>query len=203
MPYSEYTSLSKLRQRLGVEHQALPWLSKVVIEPVAPSETLQADISLGLRLPLNTEKARSENLISPLLREVLRKHEDEISFFSGYGFNVDENLGLNGNCDFLLAGRPHLLDVESPVFCLVEAKNGVVDEAYAQCAAEMYAASIYNAQNADVPNQTIFGCATNGYEWVFLQLKSKLIFIDNQHISINNTAHLLGIFQYIISQSKY
>ena len=202
MPYSEYTSLTKLKQRLNVQHKAMAWLSAENIESITPSNTLTADISLGLRLPLNTEKARSENLISPLLREVLRRNEDEISFFSGYGFNVDESLGLNGNCDYLLAGRPHLLDVENPVFCLVEAKNGVVDEAYAQCAAEMYAASIYNAQQAEAEPQTIFGCATNGYEWVFLKLIGKQILIDNQHISINETARLLGIFQYVITQSK-
>lgn len=202
MPYSEYTSLSKLKQRLKIQHQASAWLSAIAIENIVPSEILKGDISLGLRLPLNTEKARSENLISPILREVLRRNEDKISFFSGYGFNVDESLGLNGNCDYLLAGRPYLLDVESPVFCLVEAKNGVVDDAYAQCAAEMHAASLYNAQQTENAYQDIFGCATNGYEWVFLKYKKSQILIDNQHISINETARLLGIFQYIISQTK-
>jgi hypothetical protein len=178
-------------------------LSAASTENIAPSEILKADISLGLRLPLNTEKARSENLISPILREVLRQNEDKISFFSGYGFNVDESLGLNGNCDYLLVGRPYLLDVESPVFCLVEAKNGVVDEAYAQCAAEMYAASLYNAQQTDNAPKPIFGCATNGYEWVFLKYENAQIQIDNQHISVNEMARLLGIFQYIISQTKF
>jgi hypothetical protein len=201
MPYSEYTNLAKLKKKLGIEHQAKNWVKTENIEPIAPSELLKMEIDLGLRLPLNTEKARSENLISPVLKEVLRRNEDLISYFSGYGFNVDESLGLNGNCDYLLAARPHLLDVENPVFCLVEAKNGVVDEAYAQCAAEMYAASLYNKQFDDTSaTKIIYGCATNGYEWVFLMLQKQVVLIDNQSISIKDLPVLLGIFQFIIKQ---
>lgn len=199
MAYSEYTTLAKLKKRLGIEHKAEFWVKTADIQTIEPSLILQAELELGLRLPLNTEKARSENLISPVLKEVLRKNEDKISYFSGYGFNVDDKLGLNGNCDYLFAGRPKLLDVENPVFCLVEAKNGIVDNAYAQCAAEMYAALLYNEQGGKTID-TIYGCATNGYEWVFLKLEHQMILIDNQSLSIKETSTILGVFQFIIGE---
>ena len=199
MSYPEYTNLAKLKKRLQIVHQADNWVQTTNFIPLKPSKFLQAALKLGLRLPINTEKARSENLISPVLKEVLRKNEHRISYFSGYRFNVDEQLGLTGNCDYLFAAQPKLLDVENPVFCLVEAKNGVVDNAYAQCAAEMYAAQLYNQQfGEEVKN--IYGCATNGYEWVFLKLKKQLVSIDNERISINEVENILGIFQYIIEQ---
>lgn len=201
MAYSEYTNLAKLKKKFGIQHQVEDWISNASILAILPSDFLQKELEIGLKLPLNTEKARSENLISPLLKEVWRNNADKISYFSGYGFNVDETLGLNGNCDYIFAGRPKLIDVENPIFCLVEAKNGVVDNAYAQCAAEMYAALLYNEQFGEKIEE-VYGCATNGYEWVFLKLKDKNLSIDNQRFSIKDVAFILGIFQSIIEDLK-
>jgi hypothetical protein len=53
-----------------------------------------------LALNINTEKARSELIIAPLLVELRRLLNREISLFSGIDFTVDENQNLNGFCDF-------------------------------------------------------------------------------------------------------
>jgi hypothetical protein len=199
MPYSEYNQLAKLKKRLGIQHQAKPWIASVSLPNIPITDVLREELKAGLRLPLNNEKARSENLISPVLKYLWRVNEAQISYFSGYGFNVDDKLGLNGNCDYLFSARPHLLDVENPVCCLVEAKNGVVDEAYAQCAAEMCAAQRFN-EAAGEPTPIVYGCATNGYEWVFLRLNGNALEIDNQSIAIQSVDRVLNVFQYIINQ---
>lgn len=199
MSYSNFTNLIQLKKRLGISHQAYNWTKKIKVQPIPPSGLLKSELEFGLELPLNTEKARSENLISPLLKEVLRLNRNTISYFSGYGFNVDEKLGLKGNCDYIFAARPRLLDVENPVFCMVEAKNGIVADAYAQCAAEMYAAILFNQQLGQAI-ETVYGCATNGYEWVFLKLENKSLLIDNKSLSINEPGVLLGIFQFVIDE---
>src|SRR3954454_17860021 len=54
-------------------------------------------------LAMNTEKARSEMIIAPILMEVVRQSGRTINLFSGIAFDVDRERGLNGACDFLLA----------------------------------------------------------------------------------------------------
>ena len=55
--------------------------------------------------------------------EVRQILQQRISFFSGEEFTVDETVGLNGTCDFLLSRSTELIDIEAPVFILVEAKK--------------------------------------------------------------------------------
>ena len=56
-----------------------------------------------LALAMNTEKARSELIIAPILVEVRKKYLDNASLFSGVELNIDRDSGLNGVCDFLFA----------------------------------------------------------------------------------------------------
>jgi len=199
MLYSHYSNLAILKERLGIQHQTKNWLKNIAFPTETPSDHLKADIELAYHLPLSNEKARSESIISPILREVFRKNKAKISFFSGYGFAVDDTKGLTGNCDYLFAARPALVEVEQPVFCLVEAKKGIIEEGYAQCAAEMYAAKLYNEQ---VGEQTdiIYGAVSNGHEWVFLKLENDTILIDNQRFYIKELPAILGILQWIVEQ---
>lgn len=86
MAYSDFT-LSKLKKSFGLEQ-----LKKKIfdnITEVEPSEHVVFDIKEGLRLPKNTEKARSENIVSPVLREVYRKNAHKLTLFSGYCLNVN------------------------------------------------------------------------------------------------------------------
>ncbi len=197
MIYSDYSNLSILKKRLGIQHKTRNWLKNITFQTEMPSDHLKADIELAYHLPLSNEKARSESIISPILREVFRKNK--ISFFSGYGFAVDNTKGLTGNCDYLFAARPELIEVEQPVFCLVEAKKGVVEEGYAQCAAEMYAAKLYNEQ-AGEQTDIIYGAVSNGHEWVFLKLENDTVLIDSQRLYIKELPAILGILQWIIEQ---
>ncbi len=76
--------------------------------------------------------------------EVRKILKQRISFFSGEEFNVDESVGLNGTCDFSLSRSRELIDIEAPVFILVEAKKGDLKSGLVQCAAEMVAAQRFN-----------------------------------------------------------
>jgi hypothetical protein len=201
MAYSEYKSLSFLKQKLQIQSTREQWLDTNTIANIEPSEWLKNDIKFGLSEPLNTEKSRSENLISPVLKELKRLNAQYITYFAGYSFNVDESLGLTGNCDYLFSAKPHLADVEFPIFCMVEAKNGVVEDGYAQCAAEMYAANLYNQQN-NTPVSPIYGACTNGIEWVILKLENNHLFIHEERFLLNHLSLLLGVLQYIINQFK-
>jgi hypothetical protein len=59
----------------------------------------------------NSEKARSELIIAPILVDLRRQLNEQISLFSGVDFTVDETKGLNGTCDFIITQSPEILIV--------------------------------------------------------------------------------------------
>ena len=83
----------------------------------------------------------------------------------------------------------------------MESKNKTPDEGFAQCAAEMYAARLFNKQTNE-PIETIYGAVTNAYDWVFLKLEGDTIFIDKDRYYLNNLENLLGVLQFIANQYK-
>lgn len=128
--------------------------------------------SLPVATARGSEKARSELIISPVLLEVRQILNQRISFFSGEDFSVDESLGLTGTCDFLLSRSTELIEIEAPVFILVEAKRADLKTGLGHCAAEMIAAQTFNqrkgypfppsmAMSATAPNGDSWNCKTN------------------------------------------
>src|SRR4051812_19438387 len=106
MPFSDFT----LRDVLDHFHLTLndvPDLFADVPE-VQPSAFLQSLLQefLPLALAINTEKARSEFVIAPILADLRRQLNHRISVFSGIEFNVDPAEGLSGFCDFILSASP-------------------------------------------------------------------------------------------------
>lgn len=195
MAYSDFT-LAKLRIQHSIEQKAVQ-LFNGEITPSQPSQHLLDDIAYAESSPLSTEKAKSELIITPILRELHRLHYRQFKIFSGYSLNVVESKGLNGVCDYLLTKKADIVEPEAPIFCLVEAKNGVIEEGYGQCAAEMLAARIFNEQDGEAID-IIYGCVTNGFEWVFLKLEGDTVYIDTQRYLLNDLHKVLGVLSYII-----
>ena len=61
------------------------------IKPLEASEKLKSDLkeTAELALAINTEKARSEMIILPILLEIRRRSNYQISLFTGTNFDVD------------------------------------------------------------------------------------------------------------------
>jgi len=176
--YSQFKTLTSVKEAFGiVTEEGVRFLPQ--LEPIKPSETLKnfLEYSLPVATATGSEKARSELIISPVLLEVRQILNQEISFFSGEDFTVDETLGLNGTCDFLLSKSTEQIEIEAPVFILVEAKKADLKVALGQCAAEMVAAQKFNQMKGQVI-PTIYGCVSNGTQWRFMQLQDKLLTID-------------------------
>jgi hypothetical protein len=142
-------------------------------------------------LATGSEKARSELIISPVLMEVRQILQQRISFFSGEEFTVDETVGLNGTCDFLLSRSTELIDIEAPVFILVEAKKADLKSGLGQCAAEMVAAQRFNSQKRqDI--ETVYGCVSNGTQWRFMQLQKHELTVDLNDYPLPPVAQILA-----------
>jgi len=195
MAYLDFKILQSLKKEIGLSYQ-LQSLFPYPIQTLQASEHLLFDLQEAKTYGLLSEKAKSEMLITPLLKEVRRKNSTKISFLSGVSLESPIEK-LNGVCDYIFSAVPRALELTVPIFCLVEAKNRTVEEGFAQCAAEMYAAYLFNEQNKET-QKVIYGAVTNAYEWVFLKFENNLILIDEDRYALQNVELLLGVFQYII-----
>ena len=168
------------------------------VQNIYPSDWLLTTLKINQQVPIETEKAKSELLITPILNELRVINPKKFTYFSGYQFNVDEKRGLKGFCDFLISTKFDAAFIESPLVAVVEAKhNQDLTDATPQCIAEMYASQIFNEREGE-PQATIFGNVTNGYEWLFLKLEDKLVTIDTERFSLTDLPSLLGTWQVII-----
>jgi hypothetical protein len=153
--------------------------------------------TVDLAVAINTEKARSEMIIAPVLLELRRKLKPKISIFSGVDFSVDANQGLNGICDFIISKSPEQLFICNPVVTVVEAKNENLKAGFGQCIAEMLAAQIFNNREGN-EIATIYGVVTIGTIWRFLKLTGQTVEIDLSEYYIKDIQKILGILYYAI-----
>lgn len=192
MSYSEF-SLSKVQKEfdLIIKEKIDFFIETAIIDPSNfIKETLKDNLALALAI--NTEKSRSEMIIAPILIELRKKMNAQISLFSGTEFNVDIAKGLNGTCDFLISKSPEQLFIKSPVFTIIEAKKENLNGGLGQCIAEMIASQIFNQQEGnEIP--IIYGAVTTGNIWKFLQLEKNEVCIDLTEYLINDLSKILGI----------
>ena len=198
MPYSDY-SLRDIERRLQVTIEDHADLYEAAPE-VEPSDLLRQVLRdyLPLALAINTEKARSEMLIAPILVEVRRQLGERVSLFSGVDFPVDPALGLNGVCDFILSGSPQQQFIEAPVVTIIEAKNENLKSGYGQCIAAMLGARLFNEREGNTV-QTVFGAVTSGTLWRFMQLNANTVTLDQREYHIDRLPKILGILVHLLS----
>ena len=197
MAYSDFTLISDLEDRFGIIQKR----KNIFPNPTSlfPSDRLLWDLEDAELVPINTEKAKSEHLIVPILKEILRKNRN-FSYFSGFQFDVDKERGLSGFCDYIFSTETDAIEIKSPVFCIIEAKNRSIEDGYAQAGAEMIASRIFNEKKGK-PTPVIYGCVTNAFDWSFLQLENDILWIDTEryYLETNSLPQILSILQAIVN----
>jgi hypothetical protein len=191
MPYSKF-DLQKALDDFGLKLEDRKFLPDFI--SLEPSEYLKLCLRRGLTLALaiDTEKARSEMLISPILLEVKELLAGKVALFSGRDFTVNPERELTGVCDYLISRSSEQLLITAPVAVVVEAKKDNLNSAMGQCIAEMVAAQQFN-QIRHNPISTIYGVITTGDRWRFLQLQETLVSVDLEERRIPPVNDLLGI----------
>ncbi|MEQ8468144.1 hypothetical protein [Coleofasciculus sp. E1-EBD-02] len=192
MAYSNFT-LAKVKEDFGLTVDE----TKNVfanIPGVHPSELLTLTLAeyIPLATAIDTEKARSEFIIAPVLSEVRRQVNYQVSLFSGTDFNVDVEKGLQGYCDFILSCSAEQFYINAPVITITEAKNEKITSGFGQCIAEMVAAQIFN-QSAGNKIDKIYGAVTTGTVWRFLVLEEHTVLIDRLEYYIKEVDKILAI----------
>ena len=197
MSYSEFTLRKAKRDFDLTTVEAGRFLPQT--EPIAPSLYLTESLIEGLPLATATgsEKARSELIISPILVEVRKILQRQVSLFSGEDFTVEPELGLSGVCDFLISRSREQILIEAPAVVIVEAKKADLKVGLGQCAAEMVAAQKFNEIN-NIPIATIYGSVSSGTAWRFLKLESKTLTIDLNDYPVPPVEPLLGMLVWMV-----
>lgn len=200
MAYSEFT-FQKLESdlQLTIEESDLYSTMKSVEVREAFKDILEENIPLALSI--NTEKARSEFIIAPVLVELRKILNRKISLFSGVEFNVDTKKGLNGICDFIISASKRQIVITEPIINIVEAKNENIKSGIPQCIAEMYGAQLFNKQRNIFP-PSIYGVVTTGGSWKFMHLQHRVVTIDSMEYFIDNIGKIIGTLLYMATQGK-
>jgi hypothetical protein len=198
MSYSEFTTISKAVEAFSlsiIENRFFP-----EVAPISPSAILAGYLEDTLPLvAAGSEKARSEGIIYPVLVEVRRRLNKQISVFSGEDFNVDETVGLNGVVDFLISRSPQIIAIQSPVAVIVEAKKADLKMGYGQCVAEMVAAQRFN-QAKNQPIAAIYGCISSGTQWRFLKLEGTTVTIDLSDYPLPPVEQILAFLVWMVQE---
>ena len=192
MAYSDF-DLRTAQERLGLTFREQVDLFDATPEAeVRPPLREFLDEWSPLALAMNTEKAKSEMIIAPILMEVVRLTDHRLNIFSGITFDVDKDRGLSGVCDFLLTKSRELFFVSHPIIAVVEAKREDIPLGLGQCVAAMVGARTFNERNG-VPAQPVYGAATTGSIWRFVTLENEFVSIDRQEYHLHQLGKILGI----------
>jgi len=193
MAYSSFT-FDKIRKELHLttEDKAglFSHIAEVEIDEYFLKHLKKDNIPLGLAI--NTEKARSELIITPVLLELRKMTNRRISLFSGIQFDVIEEQGLNGVCNFIVSLSVEQFFLDAPVVVIVEAKKENIIKGLPQCIAEMRAAQIFNEKREN-QIETVYGIVTTGSNWKFLKLQNQMVSIDFDEYHIKELNRIMGI----------
>ncbi len=198
MDYTDF-SIDDLKQQFQIKDIRSSLFDN--IPPIDVSSWLEQSLQRAKTLPIKSEKARSELIISPILLEMRVMNDNFFTIYSGDTLVADKKKGLTGECDFILAKETQSFTVNTPIICVVEAKKQDMESGIAQCAAQMLGAKIYN-QKQKKAIDTIYGCVTTADVWRFLKLENDILYIDTQQYFIVNLPSILGTLQYIIDFYK-
>lgn len=199
MSYKDFT-IKKVQDAFQIEIKETSGIFAKISEKTISQhliDTLKENVSLATSI--NTEKARSELIISPILVELRKVFDHKISLFSGIELNVDKEKELSGFCDFIISSSPEQLFLKSPILTIVEAKNENIMSGLGQCIAEMIASKIYNEKEGSGENK-IYGAVTSGSVWKFLKLIDNEVYIDLDDYGIKEINKIMGILSSMVEQ---
>ena len=202
MAYGDFT-LELIEENFGIKNRVGQLFPSV--QPVAPSEWLRTTLAQNSGLRLSSEKAKSEAIVFPILMELRQRNDHFLTIHSGCTLSVAPEKGFNGDgwplpCDFILAKDVQSFGINYPIIQIVEAKRGEIELGVAQCAAQLIGARLFN-QKRNVELPAVYGCVTNGNEWLFLKLADELT-IDPKLYFLEHPDEVLGVFQQIINFYK-
>jgi hypothetical protein len=165
--------------------------------PAGPAVRQLLAVTAPLATTVNTEKARSEWMVAPVLGEFWSAYHGRIGLYSGADFPADPDAGLTGVVDFLISRSPQVPHVVAPVAVLFEAKRDNINDGLGQCIAGMVGAQRFNRRENN-PIPVVYGGVTTGSLWKFLCLEGAVVTLDLREYALAEVDKLLGILAHMV-----
>ena len=199
MSFADFT-FPQVQQALGLTVAEADLASALPAVPLREDFVTTLTDGAAIALAINTEKAKSEFIIAPVLLELRRLLGGAVGLFSGVALDVDPGKGLTGVCDFILTKATRQFILSTPLVTVVEAKNDNLRNGLGQCIAEMYAAALYNQQEGGTI-EAVWGVVTTGSAWKFLRLENTTVTLDVKEYYIDNVGKILGVLRHVVENA--
>lgn len=186
MAYGSFKSVEEVATKFDIE--ASDKTTFVEEKPIQVLDVLLSMIENNLNNDTNyiSEFAICETIIRPILDIIAANYP--LRVWSHISYNVDQEKGLIGEPDYLIAPKNKYGGMAKPALCVIEAKKDNFDEGWTQALAEMVASSILGAT-------TCYAIVTTGVLWQFGKLDNNIFTIDSK--SISATTELQRVFNTI------
>jgi len=196
MPYGKFTTVGQVGETFGIVLKKQWFLQDVKKNSIDVPDYKQAEIKkrLSNTAALKNEAARCNQIITPILNIVVDQHAP-LQLWIEEAFNVDEENGLTGTPDYLIATETAGEEMATPPLCVIEAKQDKFDEGWTQALAEMIAATKNGAT-------ICYGIVTTGKAWEFAKLENGVFTREPDQVTTRNLQDLFDILNLIVSLAE-
>ncbi len=201
MAFSDFTLRSAVETFALQEERDSDLFAEVA--PLEVSEFTRAwlDELAPIAVSVNSEAARSQYIIAPILVEVKRRAKGPANVFPGFTLDVDRERGLNGYCDYVISRSPEFYYLRGPLIAVIEAKREDLIGGLGQCVATMVAIRLFNERDK-TPVQVVYGCVSSGTNWRFLKLEGTRLTIDHAEYHMRDVGKIVGILVSILGENE-
>lgn len=190
MAFSEFKNIAEVQGIYKIAYEEDRFIPE---RELSPSPAFIEDFEFNKKNIdiFTSEASRSEIIISPLLRELYKKHCEQYSFWIQKSIAADEV--LIGTPDYMFSRKSPLgkTVLEAPLVMVVEAKKNDFEQGWGQCLAELVAAQKIN-QNAE---RAVYGVVTDGNLWQFGRLRKDVFTKNVENFTVDRLARLYGALE--------
>jgi hypothetical protein len=197
MAFSDFKNISEVQKKYHIKYLEEHFMKS---QDISPSDSFVEDFEFNKENIdiFSSEASRSEIIISPLLRDVYKKH------YQGYSFWIQKSLSyddiLSGTPDYIFSRRSELgkTVLETPLVIIAEAKKNDFEQGWGQCLAELIASQKLN----NTPQRPVYGIVTDGNLWQFGRLVNDTFVKDRGNFTIDNLPHVYGALEYLVQLAE-
>lgn len=175
MPYGQFQSVSQVARLFDLEVGPNRVFVETLKLEISPADFDRIAKKLTDDLNFINETTICERIISPILELVAERYE-ALKIWSHVPYNVDQEKGLVGEPDYLVAPKTKYGDMGVPPLCIIEAKKDDFDDGWTQALAEMVAASLQG-------RKICYSVVTTGNTWEFGFLENQVFTRDPRRFS--------------------
>ncbi len=198
MAFSDFKNIAQAQEQYRIKYRE----ERFVAAPeMTPPENFLADfIFYQNNLDVfSSEAARSEVVISPLLRETYKLHYEKCSFWIQKSISYDGV--LTGTPAYIFSSKSELgkTVLAKPLLIVVEAKKNDFEQGWGQCLAALVAAQKINDDAA----HPVYGIVTDANLWQFGKLEQDVFVRDPENFTVDKLNRLYGALNYLVTVAEY